>query len=60
MKDNLIPMFVIGFIIFSLYLYTLLTAISNAHKDQKKARKEDPEMENFNWKNYEKEHQKNN
>ena len=40
-------MLIVGFIIFSLYIFGLLYMINYSHKSQEKDMKEDPELKNL-------------
>tara|TARA_Y100000592_G_scaffold79356_1_gene125134 strand:+ start:979 stop:1284 length:306 start_codon:yes stop_codon:yes gene_type:complete len=44
---NMLVMFIIGFIIFSVYLYALLRAIYWGHNSQKQDMLNDPELRNY-------------
>jgi hypothetical protein len=47
MTSNMIAMFIIGFIIFAIYLYALLRAIYWGHNSQKQDMLNDPELRNY-------------
>ena len=47
MTGNMIVMFVVGFIIFTLYLVGLLTMIVKAHKHQRRELENDPELKAY-------------
>ena len=50
--NNLTLMFIIGFIIFAIYVYALLKAIMWGHKSQRDERLNDPELRNYYRKKY--------
>ena len=45
--NNMIGMFIVGFIIFSIYIYALLRAIYWGHNSQKEDMLNDPELRNY-------------
>ena len=47
MTNNMIAMFIIGFIIFAIYLYALLRAIYWGHNSQREDQLNDPELRNY-------------
>ena len=47
MTNNMIIMFVIGFIIFAVYIYALLRAIYWGHNQQREDMLNDPELRNY-------------
>ena len=47
MTSNMIAMFIIGFIIFAVYLYALLRAIYWGHNSQRQDQLNDPELRNY-------------
>ena len=47
MTGNMIVMFIVGFIIFVLYLVGLLTMITRAHKQQRQELENDPELQDY-------------
>ena len=52
MTGDLTIMFIVGFIIFALYLVGLVTMISKAHKQQRSELENDPELQGFDWEYY--------
>ena len=52
MTGDLTIMFIVGFIIFVLYLVGLVTMISKAHKQQRSELENDPELQGFDWEYY--------
>jgi|TARA_R100000081_G_scaffold60180_1_gene30036 hypothetical protein len=52
MTGDLTTMFIVGSIIFGLYLFGLLTMITKAHKQQRKELEDDPELKGFDWNKY--------
>ena len=52
MTGNMTIMFIVGFVIFSLYIWGLLTMITKAHKKQKTDLENDPELRGFDWEHY--------
>ena len=44
---NMLVMFIVGFIIFALYLVGLLTMITRAHKQQRQEMENDPELRDY-------------
>jgi hypothetical protein len=54
MTGNMTVMFIVGFIIFTLYLFGLVTMITKAHKQQRKELMNDPELKGYDWDAYEK------
>ena len=52
MNGNMTVMFIVGFIIFALYLVGLLTMITKAHKQQRTELENDPELQGFDWETY--------
>ena len=44
---NMLVMFIVGFIIFALYLVGLLTMITKAHKQQRQEMENDPELRDY-------------
>tara|TARA_R100000541_G_scaffold9401_7_gene17026 strand:- start:3317 stop:3535 length:219 start_codon:yes stop_codon:yes gene_type:complete len=47
MTDDMIIMFIVGAVIFAIYIYALLRAIYWGHNSQKEERLNDPEMRNY-------------
>lgn len=47
MTGNMTVMFIVGFIIFVLYLVGLLTMITKAHKQQRRELENDPELRDY-------------
>ena len=47
MTSNMIAMFIIGFVIFAVYLYALLRAIYWGHNSQNQDMLNDPELRNY-------------
>lgn len=47
-----IGMFVVGFLLFSIYLVGLVTMIMKAHKQQRRELENDPELQDFDWDAY--------
>ena len=47
MTNNMVAMFIIGFVIFAVYLYALLRAIYWGHNSQKQDMLNDPELRNY-------------
>jgi len=47
MTGNMLVMFIVGFIIFALYLVGLLTMITRAHKQQRQEMENDPELRDY-------------
>ena len=45
-------MFVVGFLLFSIYLVGLIAMIMRAHKQQRRELENDPELEGFDWDTY--------
>ena len=45
--NNMLVMFIVGFIIFVLYIVGLLTMITRAHKQQREEMENDPELRNY-------------
>jgi|TARA_B110000114_G_C14724271_1_gene250539 hypothetical protein len=41
------PMFIVGFIVFSLYIFGLLYMINYSHKSQEEDLNDDPELKNL-------------
>ena len=54
MTGNMTVMFIVGFVIFALYLFGLVTMITKAHKQQRKELMNDPELKGYDWDAYEK------
>ena len=52
MTGNMMVMFVVGFIIFALYIVGLVTMITKAHKQQRYELENDPELKGFDWDKY--------
>ena len=52
MTGNMTIMFIVGFIIFALYLIGLVTMITKAHKQQRSELENDPELRGFDWEYY--------
>ena len=50
--NQLTIMFIIGFIIFTLYICGLLYMIYYSHQQQRQELENDPELEGFDWDNY--------
>ena len=44
---NMTIMFIVGFVIFAVYIYALLRAVSWGHKSQREEMLNDPEMRNY-------------
>ena len=44
---NMTIMFIVGFVIFAVYIYALLRAVSWGHKSQREEMMNDPEMRNY-------------
>mgnify|MGYP005646597461 CR=1 FL=1 len=47
MTQNMTIMFIVGFVIFAVYIYALLRAVSWGHKSQREEMLNDPEMRNY-------------
>ena len=50
--DTITVMFIIGFIIFTLYICGLVYVIYHSHQQQRYDLENDPELEGFDWDNY--------